>query len=149
MISTLLMSVSHNEWIKGEIVTLFLQGFSQDKISKDVNVSIGSVNSVLKEALSHDKTLDLQLQIAILVYKDKITLKQIAANLRWKNAIKLAGLDEKEFEKILGFMDNIFNRNNIPPRTAAELLLSSIRYMLKNQLDPQRLEEEIRTKKSA
>lgn len=80
--------------------------------------------------------------------KNRITLKQIAANLRWKNAIKLRGLDEKGFEKILDLMDKIFNRNNIPPGTAAELLFSSIRYMLKNQLDPLTLEEEIRTKKN-
>jgi DNA-directed RNA polymerase specialized sigma24 family protein len=56
----MLLNVSNNEWIKGEIVRLFLLGFSQDKISKEVNVSIGSVNSILNEALSHDNTLELQ-----------------------------------------------------------------------------------------
>jgi len=122
-------------------------GFSQDKIAKEVNLSIGSVNSILNEALSHDNTLELQRQIAIIVNKNKTTLKQIAANLRWKNAIKLRGLEENKVEKILDLMDSIFNKNNIPPGTAADLLYSSIPYLLKNQLDPNRLEQEIQTKK--
>lgn len=142
------MNLGNDDWIKSEIVKLYLLGFSQDKISKEVNISIGSVNSILNELLSHDNTLELQRQIAILVNKNKTTLKQIAANLRWKNAIKLRGLEENKVEKILDLMDSIFKKNNIPLGTAADLLYSSIPYLLKNQLDPNRVEEEIQTKKN-
>jgi hypothetical protein len=116
-------------------------GYSQERISKELQISIGSVNTVLNEALSHDKTLELQRQIAILVNKNKTTLKQIAANLRWKNAIKLRGLDENKIEKMLDFIEIIFNKNNVPPETAIELLYSSIEYLLKNELDPDKLEK--------
>jgi len=140
------MNLGDNEWIKNEILKLFIMGFSQDKIAKEVNVSVGSLNSILNEALSHNNTLELQRQIAIIVSKNRTTLKQIAANLRWKNAVKLRGLEENKVEKILDLMDIIINKNNIPPGTAADLLYSSIPYLLKNQLDPNRLEEEIQAK---
>lgn len=142
------MSVINNEWTKAETVKFFLLGFTQDKISKELKISIGSVNTILDEALRHDKTLELQRQIAILVNKNNTTVKQIAANVRWKNAIKLRGLDDKAIEKILDSMETILNKNNIPPATAANLLYSSIDIIMKNQLDPDRLEEEIRVKKN-
>jgi uncharacterized protein YajQ (UPF0234 family) len=142
------MNVINNEWTKAETVKLFLFGFTQDKISKELKISIGSVNTILNEALSNDKTLKLQRQIAIQVNKNKTTVKQIAANLRWKNAIKLIGLDDKKVEKILDLMETILNKNNIPPATAADLLYSSIDLIMKNQLDPDRLEEEIKAKKN-
>lgn len=80
--------------------------------------------------------------------KNKTTVKQFAANLRWKNAIKLRGLDDKAVEKILDLMESIINKNNIPPATAANLLYSSIDIIMKNQLEPDGLEEEIRVKKN-
>lgn len=142
------MSISRNDWKKSETVKFFILGYSQERISNELKISIGSVNSIITEALSHDKTLELQRQIAILVNKNKTTLKQIAANVRWKNAVKLRGLDENKIEKMLDLMDIIFNKNNVPPGTASELLYSSIEYLLKNDLDPERLQEDIRIKKS-
>jgi hypothetical protein len=82
------------------------------------------------------------------VNKNKTTVNQIAANVRWKNAIKLRGLDDKAVEKILDLMETILNKNNIPPATAANLLYSSIDIIMKNQVDPDRLEEEIRVEKN-
>lgn len=142
------MSISRNDWVRSETLKFFLLGYSQERISKELQISIGSVNSVLNEALSQDKTLELQRQIAILVNKNKTTLKQIAANLRWKNAIKLRGLDENKIEKMLDFIQIIFNKNNVPPETASELLYSSIKYLLKNELDPDKLEKEFRITKN-
>ena len=141
------MNVINNEWTKAETVKLFLLGFIQDKISKELKISIGSVNTIINEALRIDKTLELQRQIAILVNKNRTTLKQIAANLRWKNLIKLKGLDENKVEKILDLMETILNKNNIPPDIAADLLYSSIHHIMKNELRPDKLEEEISTKK--
>jgi hypothetical protein len=142
------MNVINDEWTTAETVKLFLLGFTQDKISKELKISIGSVNTIVNEALSHDKTLELQRQIAILGNKNKTTIKQIAANLRWKNAIKLRGLDDKKVEKILDLMETILNKNNIPPATAADLIYSSIDLIMKNQLDPDRLEEELKVEKN-
>lgn len=56
------MSIINNEWTKAETVKIFLLGFTQDKISKELKISIGSVNTILDEALRHDKTLELQRQ---------------------------------------------------------------------------------------
>jgi len=137
----------NNQWIKAETVKFFLLGYTQDNISKQLKISIGSVNTILDEALKHDKTLHLQRQIALLANRNTTTIKQIAANLRWKNAIKLRGLDDKSVEKILDLMETIINKNNIPPTTAANLLYSSIDILMKSQLDPNRLDEVIKVKK--
>lgn len=141
-------NITRNDWIRSETVKFFLLGYSQERISKELQISIGSVNSLLNEALSQDKTLELQRHIALLVNKNKTALNQIAANLRWKNAIKLRGLEENKIEKMLDFMEIMFNKNNVPAETASELLYSSIEYMLRNKIDPNRLQEEIRLKKN-
>ena len=141
-------NITRNDWIRSETVKFFLLGYSQERISTELQISIGSVNSLLNDALSQDKTLELQRQIALLVNKNKTTLQQFAANLRCKNAIKLAGLEENKIEKMLDFMEIIFNKNNVPAKTASELLYSSIEYMLRNEIDLKRLQEAIQAKKN-
>ena len=71
------MSISRNDWIRKETVRFFLLGYSQERISKELQISIGSVNSILNEALSRDKTLELQRQIAYNEKKWVMTLSSI------------------------------------------------------------------------
>jgi transposase-like protein len=71
------MSISRNDWIRNETVRFFLLGYSQERISKELQISIGSVNSILNEALSRDKTLELQRQIAYNEKKWVLTLSSI------------------------------------------------------------------------
>jgi hypothetical protein len=88
----------------------------------------------------------LQRQIAIVAKKNDVEIMQIAANLRWKNKIKQSSLDDRKIEKFLDAMDILFNKYSIPPSTAANKLFSLIEIMLRDNIEPHRLEEEIRSK---
>lgn len=140
------MSLTKNDWILGEVLRLYLSGYSQDKIGNDINVSIGTVNSIINDAVSHDNSLEVQRQIAIAMKKSGISLQQIAGNLRWKNLVKIRSLDEKKIEKILDSMEKLINEYGFPPSESAGLFVSLLEFMLKKQIDPSKLEEEIMAK---
>ena len=79
------MTLNNKNWLKNEVLRLYLSGYSQENIAKEVNISIGMVNALVNETIESDDTADLQRQIAIVSKKTGVDIKQIAANLRWKN----------------------------------------------------------------
>ncbi len=140
------MTLNKTSWLKGEVSRLYLSGYTQEAIAKEVNISVGTTNSIVNEIISSDDTINLQRQIAIVSKANGISIKQIAANLRWKNLIKLSSLDEKKIEKFLGAMDTLFNKYDVKPIIAANQFFSIIETMLRNKIEPHRLEEEIELK---
>jgi predicted patatin/cPLA2 family phospholipase len=78
-----------------------------------------------------------------LLKKNGVDIKQIAANLRWKNKIKQSSLDDRKIEKFLDGMDKMCNKYGIPVSDAAEKLFSIIETMLRRNIEPHRLKEEI------
>ena len=99
------MTLINKSWLKSEVLRLWLSGDSQEAIANQLKISVGTVNSLVNEIMKSDDTIELQRQIAIIAKKNAIDIKQIAANLRWKNEIKLAGLDDRKIEKFLDAMD--------------------------------------------
>ncbi|MDW0118988.1 MAG: hypothetical protein QOK64_00515, partial [Nitrososphaeraceae archaeon] len=75
-----------------------------------------------------------------------VKIKDIAANLRWKNLIKQSSLDDKKVEKLLDAMDALFNKYSIPPSAAANQFFSIIETMLRENKEPHKLEEELMSK---
>lgn len=71
---------------------------------------------------------------------------QIAANLRFKNKIKRSSLDDRKIEKFLDGMEMLFNKFSISSSIAEKKLFSIIEIMLRDNIDPHRLEEEIKIK---
>jgi transcriptional regulator with XRE-family HTH domain len=140
------MTLNNKNWLKKEVSRLYLSGYSQENIAKEVNISIGMVNALVNEIIESDDTADLQRQIAIVSKKTGVDIKQIAANLRWKNKIKQSSLDDRKIERFIDGMDILFNKYNIAPSTAEKLFFSLIETMLKKNLEPHRLEEEIKLK---
>jgi transcriptional regulator with XRE-family HTH domain len=140
------MTLNNKNWLKKEVLRLYLSGYSQENIAKEVNISIGMVNALVNEIIESDDTADLQRQIAIVSKKTGVDIKQIAANLRWKNKIKQSSLDDRKIERFIDGMDILFNKYNIAPSTAEKLFFSLIETMLKKNLEPHRLEEEIKLK---
>ena len=140
------MTLNNKNWLKNEVLRLYLSGYSQENIAKEVNISIGMVNALVNETIESDDTADLQRQIAIVSKKTGVDIKQIAANLRWKNKIKQSSLDDRKIERFIDAMDILFNKYNIAPSTAEKLFFSLIETMLKKNLEPHRLEEEIKLK---
>jgi Bacterial regulatory proteins, luxR family. len=140
------MTLTNKSWLKNEILRLFLSGDSQENIANKLNMSVGTVNNLLSEIVKSDDTIDLQRQIAIVAKKNGVDILQIAANLRWKNKIKQSSLDDRKIEKFLDVMDILCNKYSIPPSTSANQLFSLIEITLRDNIEPHRLEEEIKSK---
>jgi transposase len=140
------MTLINKTWLKNEVLRLWLSGDSQEAIANQLKVSVGTVNSLVNEIMKSDDTTDLQRQIAIVVKKDGVKIKDIAANLRWKNLIKQSSLDDRKVEKFLDAMDALFNKYSIPPSAAANQLFSIIETMLRENKEPHKLEEELKSK---
>jgi tRNA/tmRNA/rRNA uracil-C5-methylase (TrmA/RlmC/RlmD family) len=140
------MTLINKSWLKSEVLRLWLSGDSQEVIANQLKISVGSVNSLLNEIMKSDDTIDLQRQIAITAKKNGVKIKHIATNLRWKNLIKQSSLDDRKTEKLLDAMDALFNKYSIPPSAAANQFFSIIETMLRENKEPHKLEEEIKSK---
>ena len=137
------MTLNDKNWLKNEVTRLYLSGYSQEDIAREVNKSVGTVNALISEAIESDDTIELMRQIAIISKKNRVDIKQIASNLRYQNKIKQSSLDERKIEKFLDAMSMLFNKYGISPTTAANQFFSLIETMLKHNIEPHRLEEEI------
>lgn len=140
------MTLINKSWLKSEVLRLWLSGDSQEAIANQLNISVGTVNSLVNEIMKSDDTIDLQRQIAIVAKKYGVNIKNIAANLRFKNLIKQSSLDHRKVEKILDAMDALFNKYSVPPSAAANQFFSIIETMLRENKEPHKLEEELRSK---
>ena len=76
------MTLNNKNWLKNEVLRLYLSGYSQENIAKEVNISIGMVNALVNETIESDDTADLQRQIAIVSKKTEVDIKQIVSNSR-------------------------------------------------------------------
>ena len=140
------MTLINKSWLKSEVLRLWLSGDSQEAIANQLKISVGTVNSLVDEIMKSDDTIDLQRQIAIVAKKNGVNIKQIAVNLRWKNLIKQSSLDDRKIEKLLDAMDALFNKYNIPPSAAVNQFFSIIETMLRENKEPHKLEEELKSK---
>lgn len=140
------MTLINKSWLKSEVLRLWLSGDSQEAIANQLKISVGTVNSLVNEIMKSDDDIDLQRQIAIVSKKDGVKIKHIATNLRWKNLIKQSSLDDKKVEKLLDAMDALFNKYSISPSAAANQFYSIIVTMLRENKEPHKLEEELKSK---
>jgi hypothetical protein len=140
------MTLINKTWLKSEVLRLWLSGDSQPAIANQLNISAGTVNSIVDEIMKSDDTIDLQRQIAIVVKKKEVNIKHIATNLRWKNLIKQSSLDDKKVEKLFDAMNALFNKYGIPLSAAANQFYSIIETMLRENKEPHKLEEELKSK---
>jgi len=140
------MTLINKGWLKNEVLRFHLSGDSQETIASQLNISVGTVNSLLNEIMKSDDTIDLQRQIAIISKKNGVSIKQIATNMRFENLIKQSSLDDRKVEKLLHAMDALFNKYSVRPTTAANQFFSIIETMLRENKEPHKLEEEIKSK---
>jgi hypothetical protein len=93
-----LSTISDDTWIRKHICDLWLNGDSQEHISTKLEISVGTVNKIVQDLTSKDQQLVLMREISLSAKKNDIDIPQIAANLRYKNAIKRLGLDNDKLE---------------------------------------------------
>ena len=140
------MTLVNKTWLKQEVSRLFISGESQENISNQLNISVGTVNNLVNEIMKSDDTIELQRQIAIISKKNGVSIQQIAANMRWKNRIKRIALDDRKIEKFLNVMDMLGNKHSIPLTAFANHLFSVIEITLRENIEPHKLEEVIKLK---
>ena len=138
------MTLNNKNWVKNEVLRLYLSGYSQENIAKELNISVGTVNTFVSEIIQSDDTFDLQRQIAIVSKKNGVDIRDIAANLRWKNLIKQSSLDDRKIEKFLDAMGILINKYSIKPSIAANQFYSLIETMLRDNIEPHKLKGEIK-----
>jgi hypothetical protein len=93
-----LSTISDDAWIRKQVCNLWLDGHSQEHISTKLEISVGTVNKIVQDLTSKDQQLVLMREISLSAKKNDIDIPQIAANLRYKNAIKRLGLDNDKLE---------------------------------------------------
>lgn len=142
------MTLINKNWLKSEILRAYLSGDPQGVIASQLNISIGTVNGFVSEIIKSDDTIELQRQIAIISKKNGVNIKQIATNLRFKNLVKQSSLDDKKIEKFLDAMDNWGNKFSISPTALAKQLFSIIEMTLRENMEPDKLDELIKSKTS-
>jgi hypothetical protein len=140
------MTLQNKSWLKNESCRQYLSGESQENIANALKISVGTVNNLLSEIFRSDDTIELQRQIAIVAKRNHVDINQLAANLRFKNKIKQSGLDDRKIEKFLDGLDVLFNKYSIPPSIAANQLFSLIEMMQRENIEPHRLEEAIKSR---
>lgn len=85
------LTLSHKIWLEGQTIRLCLQGISQEAIARQLNISEGTVNAILRQATQTNKLLPLQHEIAVELKRTGFPMTQFASNLRYKNAITTMG----------------------------------------------------------
>jgi orotate phosphoribosyltransferase-like protein len=82
------MTIQNKEWLSHQILRLNLSGHTQKRIARELHVSEGTVNPIIQALINSDDTLVLQREIAIVSKSSGISIKQIASNMAFANAIK-------------------------------------------------------------
>jgi hypothetical protein len=140
------MTIDNKNWLKNEVFRMYLSADSQETIAKNLSISVGTVNSIINEISKSDVDFDMLRQIAIISKKNGVSYKQMAANLRFKNEVTKACLDDRKVEKFLDAIDALCNKYGLDPKIAANTLYSLIETMLRENIDPNTLDKAISAK---
>ena len=124
-----------------------LYGLSQLKISQELDISEGTVSTILQELKQSDDTLALQHEVAVLCKKHGISIKQFASNLAFSNAIKMRAFDENKINMLVEALNSITsNDSSFSSKSWADLLLQTCYLTLKNGTTPEGLYREVQEK---
>jgi transcriptional regulator with XRE-family HTH domain len=139
--------IQNLDWIKVQVRRMFLYGFSQEKIAQELNISEGTVSSLMQELRKSDDTLNLQHEIAVLCKKHNTSINQLASNFAFSNAIKLKAFDENRINILVDALNSIAsNDGGMSAQSVAHLLLQICNLTLKAGLTPQGLYQDVKTK---
>jgi hypothetical protein len=87
--------------IKAEIFRKYLEGYSTTDISKEYNVSVGSVSSIITEKSQEDNDFFQIREITKIFIKYNLDISDVISGIRLNNKIKQVGLNILFFENFL------------------------------------------------
>jgi len=132
---TIHLTIRDKEWITSQIARMCIKGLSQEEISRELNISEGTVSAIMQDLLASDDTLIFQHEIAVVCKKAGIPIKQLASNFAFSNAIKKKAFDSNKIDSMLLALHSVYSADGtISPDTAANLFLQICNLALKNDI---------------
>jgi len=86
-------------------LTEYLDGFSQEQIATELDISEGAVSKFLQELRQQDDTLIYQHEIAVICKKNNFPIRQLASNLAFANALKRTAFDHNKINLVLRILN--------------------------------------------
>jgi len=141
------MTIQDKAWLAVQITRMSLNGLPQEVISHELHISEGTVNTIMKELIASDETLTLQHEIAVVSKKTGMSIKQLASNLSFFNAMKRIGFEENKIQLFARALDSIFSQDqSLVPETAANLVFQVCNFIVKNGITLDKLNDEVERK---
>jgi hypothetical protein len=141
------MTIQNKEWLSHQTIRLSLSGHTQEQIALELHVSEGTVNAIIQELINSDDTLVLQREIAIVSKGSGISIKQIASNMAFANAIKAVAYENGRHESVIRAIDSICIRDgSFNPDAIATIFMQFCEMVLKNNTSPINVYREIQSK---
>jgi len=141
------MTIQDKEWLSHQTIRLSLSGHTQEQIARELHVSEGTVNAIIQELINSDDTLVLQREIAIVSKSSGISIKQIASNMAFANAIKAMAYENGRHESVIRAIDSICIRDgSFNPDAIATIFMQFCEMVLKNNTSPINVYREIQSK---
>ena len=136
--------IPNKEWLATQTRRLSLEGFTQEEIAKELNISEGTVNAIIQELSDLDDSLQLQHEIALVSKKSGLSIKELASNLAFSNATKKLGFEHNKIDSILKAIDRICTMDgSLAPDSVANMTLSVFELILKKNISLDELYGEI------
>jgi DNA-binding XRE family transcriptional regulator len=141
------MTIQDKEWLSHQTIRLSLSGHTQEQIARELHVSEGTVNAIIQELINSDDTLVLQREIAIVSKSSGISIKQIASNMAFANAIKAMAYENDRHESVIRAIDSICIRDgSFNPDAIATIFMQFCEMVLKNNTSPINVYRDIQSK---
>jgi hypothetical protein len=141
-----LSAFTDEAWTKKQVCNLWLDGASQEHLSKKLGISVGTVNKIIQDLIGNDKQLVLMREISISAKKNNIDIPQIAANLRYENMIKRLGLEKDKLEMCLRALGSILSENEVTPEIFSNLFYAICSVVLKEQKSLSQVADEVKSR---
>jgi transcriptional regulator with XRE-family HTH domain len=123
-----------NNWLKIQILRKYLEGFSQEQIATELDISEGKVSEYLQESRQQDDTLIFQHEIAVVCNKYNIPIRQLASNLAFSNALKRTAFDQNKINVLLRVLNKILVEDgSFSPEKIATSILQICSFMEANE----------------
>lgn len=133
-------------WTKKQVCNLWLDGASQEHLSKKLGMSVGKINNIIQDLIGNDEQLVLMREISISAKKNDIDIPQIAANLRYENIIKRLGLDKNKLEACISALGSILSENEVTPEIFSSLFYEICSAILKEQKSLSQVADEVKSR---
>jgi predicted transcriptional regulator len=126
----------NKDWNKTQTLRMYLDGFSQEQIAIELDISEGNVSGYLQELRGHDDTLILQHEIAVVSKKSGISIQQLASQLAFSNAIKKMAFDRNKINLLLRTLNSVFVEDgSFLPDKVAIFILQICNFMEANNVN--------------